>query len=150
MNGTGRPNKVSIEIGNTIAEMRKVVDMVDRFGAANHVPQRVVNDLNLCLDELLNNTISYGYEDAGPHRIVVNLSVSKNRLVAEIQDDAKPFDPRSVTAVPPDCTLQSRQVGGLGVRFVKTLVDELGYMRRGRYNVVKITKRLGEESHGDH
>ncbi len=149
MNGTGCRKKVSIEIGNTIAEMQKVVDMVDRFGAANHVPKRVVNDLNLCLDELLNNTISYGYADTGPHRIVVKLSVSKNRLVAEIQDDAKPFDPRSAPAAPPDGTLQSRQVGGLGVHFVKTLVDEMGYIRRGRYNLVKITKRLGEESNGD-
>jgi serine/threonine-protein kinase RsbW len=150
MNGAGRRRKVSIEVGNTIAEMRKVVELVDRFGAANHVPQRVVNDLNLCLDELLNNTISYGYEDARLHRIVVRLSLSNNRLVAEIKDDAKPFDPNSATAVPPDGTLEARQVGGLGIHFVKTLVDELGYIRRGRYNVVKITKRLGEESNGDH
>jgi two-component sensor histidine kinase len=31
----------------------------------------VVNDLNLCLDEILSNTVSYGYLDRGHHDIMV-------------------------------------------------------------------------------
>ena len=145
MKSTDAGTKVSIEIGSTIAEMQKVVDSVDQFGAAHHIPQNIINDLNLCLDELLNNTISYGYDDPGPHRIVVKLSMMDSLLVAEIQDDGKPFDPRKTTAAAPDGTLQSRRIGGLGVRFVKAFMDEIGYMRMGRHNVVKIMKRLPEE-----
>ena len=146
MNSTGPGNKASVEIGNTIAEMQKVVDSVERFGAAHRIPQAVINDLNLCLDELLNNTVSYGYEDQGPHSIVVNLSITDELLIAEIRDDAKPFDPRTATLAAPDGTLQSRKIGGLGVHFVKTLMDEISYMRVGRHNVVKISKRLQREA----
>jgi anti-sigma regulatory factor (Ser/Thr protein kinase) len=150
MNSTGSGDKVSLVIGNSIAEMRNVVDFVDRFGAAHDIPQAIVNDLNLCLDELLNNTISYGYEDQGPHSIAINLSLADGLLIAEIQDDGKPFDPRKATAAMPDGTLQSRKIGGLGIYFVKTLMDEVGYIRVGRQNVVRITKKLKKgTAHGD-
>jgi serine/threonine-protein kinase RsbW len=142
MSPTGTGSKANLVIGNIIAEMEKVVDFVDRFGAARAIPQAVINDLNLCLDELLNNTISYGYEDQGSHSIEIDLSVENDLLIAKIQDDAIPFDPRKAAFAVPDGTLQTRRIGGLGVHFVKTLMDELGYMRVGRHNVVTITKKL--------
>src|SRR5262245_38954927 len=145
MNATGPEGSIRIVIGNTIAEMKNVVDSVDRFGTAHRIPQAVINDLNLCLDELLHNTISYGYEDQEPHSIVVSLSLADGLLIAEVRDDAKPFDPRKANPAAPEGTLQSRRIGGLGVHFVKTLMDEIGYTRVGRHNVVKIIKRLPEQ-----
>jgi serine/threonine-protein kinase RsbW len=140
------PHKANLVIGNTIAEMQKVVDFVDRFGATHNIPKVITNDLNLCLDELLNNTISYGYEDRQPHSIVVNLALTPGLLTAEVQDDGKPFDLRKATPVVPGGTLRSRRIGGLGVHFVKTLTDEVAYMRAGRHNVVRIRKKLQKGS----
>jgi serine/threonine-protein kinase RsbW/sigma-B regulation protein RsbU (phosphoserine phosphatase) len=120
--------------------MAKVVDLVEGFGAAHDIPQAVRNDLNLCLDELLNNTISYGYDDKGHHSLVVTLSLTDGRLIAEIQDDAKPFDPRQVPAAP-EGGLRSRKIGGVGLHFVKALMDEVGYVRVGPQNVVTIAKK---------
>jgi serine/threonine-protein kinase RsbW len=139
MNAIIPGRKISITIDNTIDEMAKVVDLVDRFGAAHHIPQAVSNDLNLCLDELLNNTISHGYDDKERHSIVVSLSLVDDRLIAEIGDDARPFDPRIATAAP-EGNLRSRKIGGVGLHFVKTLMDQVGYVRVGRQNVVTIAK----------
>jgi hypothetical protein len=45
--------------------MEKGVALVEQFGAAHSVPtNQAINELNLCLDEILNNTISYGYDDS--------------------------------------------------------------------------------------
>ena len=136
-------------IGNTIAEMVKVIEFVEKFGAAHGIPQAAINDLNVCLDELLNNTISYGYDDQAPHSIAVDLTLAAGLLTADIQDDGKPFDPRKSTPKPSRGTIQSRAVGGLGLHFVKTLMDEVGYMRMGRNNVVRLVKRLREEGYGN-
>ena len=68
MSSTGDDRKDRLVIGNTIAEMQKVVDSVDQFGAVHDIPQNIINDMNLCLDELLNNTISYGYADQERHK----------------------------------------------------------------------------------
>jgi len=142
MKSSSPRHKASLAINNTIAEMQKVVDFVDQFGTTHDIPANITNDVNLCLDELINNTISYGYEDRQPHNIVVSLLLTGGLLAAEVQDDGKPFDLRKTTAAETGGTLQSRKVGGLGVHFVKALMDNVAYMRAGRHNVVRITKKL--------
>jgi len=139
---SGTSDRITLAVGNTIAEMAKVADFVDQFCAAHGIDKTVSNDLNLCLDELLNNTISYGYEDQNRHSIAVSLARGDDMVVVEIEDDGRPFDPRGPIAAVPAGTLQSRRIGGLGRHFVQTLVDEMDYVRRGRFNVVKIKKRL--------
>ena len=142
MRSTVPVRAASLVIGNDIAELAKVTELVDRFGMANRIPQAVTNDLNLCLDEILNNAISYGYEDQQLHRIVINLQIKDNFLIADIEDDGIPFDPWNDAPAPPRGTLQSRKLGGLGVQFVKTLMDEVSYVRVRQKNVVRIAKRL--------
>jgi anti-sigma regulatory factor (Ser/Thr protein kinase) len=142
MKAAGPQHKASLVIRNRIAEMEKVVDFVDRFGAAHDLPKPVTDDLNLCLDELLNNTISYGYVDRQPRSIVVVLLLTPGLLAAEVQDDGKPFDLRKAAPATPRGSLRSRKTGGLGIHFVKALMDEVAYMRAGRHNVVRIRKRL--------
>jgi serine/threonine-protein kinase RsbW len=149
MSSRGSYAKDRLVIGNTIAEMVKVIEFVEKFGAAHGIPQAAINDLNVCLDELLNNTISYGYDDQAPHSIAVDLTLAAGLLTADIKDDGKPFDPRKSTPKPSRGTIQSRAVGGLGLHFVKTLMDEVGYMRMGRNNVVRLVKRLREVGYGN-
>src|SRR5436190_729411 len=60
-------------------------------------------------------------------------SLAINNSITEMQ---------KATPAAPGGTLQSRKVGGLGVHFVKALMDDVAYMRAGRHNVVRITKKL--------
>lgn len=141
MNSADTVRTARIVIGNSIADMAKVADLVDRFGEEHAIPQRAIINMNVCLDELLNNTISYGYADQNAHDITVELSLTGDKsLSAEISDDAAPFDPRE--AAPPSF---DGTIGGLGVHFVRTLMDEIAYARVENRNVVKITKRLTPE-----
>ena len=100
MSSSGPDAKDGLVIGNTVAEMAKVVEFVEKFGAAHGIPQAAINDLNVCLDELLNNTISYGYDDQAPHSIAVDLTLAADLLIVDIEDDGKPFDPRQGTPKP--------------------------------------------------
>lgn len=131
-------------VGNTIAELQKVVDFIENFGTAHNIPHGVTDDLNLCLDEVLNNTISYGYGDQSQHSITVTLTLTNGWLIAEIQDDGRPFDPRQAGSAPIQGDLQSRQVGGLGLSFVEALMDEVDYERKSQYNILKIRKKIAQ------
>jgi serine/threonine-protein kinase RsbW len=142
---TPATEKTTLRIGNTIAEMSKVAEFVGAFGETHGLPGTVVNAMSLCLDELLNNTISYGYPDEGRHFISITLSISVQSggaLVAELRDDAEPFDPRRSRARPRSSELGRRRAGGLGLRFVNALMDEVDYVRSGEYNQVRLTKTL--------
>lgn len=135
------PVKTTLRIANVIGELSKVVLFVEAYGRDHALPASAVNDLNLCLDEILNNTISYGYDGSAERIISVSLSLDGPYLAAEIEDDARPFDPRrsSPPELPRD--LASRRAGGLGLYFVNSLMDVIDYHRSEGYNrtILKIS-----------
>jgi serine/threonine-protein kinase RsbW len=129
-----------IRIANDLSEIARVADMVDSFGARHNLPNEVIVALNVSLDEILNNIISYAYEDAGRHDIVVRLELRAGSVEAIVEDDGRAFDPLAVA--PPDLESKPRAIGGVGLHFVRKLTDEQGYARRDGINRFRLMKRL--------
>ena len=97
--------------------------------------------VNLCLDELLTNTILHGLDSASDRIIMVNISRSDEWLEIRLKDDAPPFDPFA-DAPKPD--LDERPIGGLGVHLVKTLMDDVSARYVGDGNLIVLLKKLGQ------
>lgn len=133
---------MQIHIRNRIEETPAIISMVEDFGARHHIPPALVNDLNLCLDEVISNIISYGYPDGAKGGITVLLSYQAGQLTMEIRDDGAPFDP--LQAGPPDLsgTVQTRKVGGIGIYFVRQLMDDVVYQRAGAENRLVLRKNI--------
>jgi serine/threonine-protein kinase RsbW len=128
-----------IRIANRISEIERVADLVDSFGADHELSNEVVVALNVSLDEILNNIISYAYEDTGHHDIVVQLRLRSGKLEVVVEDDGKPFNP--LLAPAPDLKAKDR-LGGVGLHFVRNLTDELEYARRDGINRLRLMKKL--------
>jgi serine/threonine-protein kinase RsbW len=137
--------RLALHIVNDLAELARVAERVDEFCAAHALPADCGFKLNIALEELLTNTISYGYADAGRHEIALALAREGGDVVAEISDDARPFNP--LEAAPPDLEspLEERRVGGLGVHLVKTLMDDVTYAYRDGRNVVTLRKQIAAD-----
>jgi serine/threonine-protein kinase RsbW len=141
--GTGRPiGRVETRIPNRIEAMPAIVAMVELFGAEHGVPDIVVNDLNLALDEALNNIISYAYAPEAEDEIAVRILLRSGEIVAEIEDGGKPFDPLEV--VPPDFSVpvRGRKPGGLGIHFIRSLMDQVAHVRRDGTNRLRLSKQF--------
>ena len=108
------------------------------------LPQRTIFKINLALEELLSNIISYGYVDDDDHWIKVAISLEEGVLVISLEDDGIPFNP--VDAKEPDCgcPLEERKVGNLGIHLCKQVMDDLIYERRGNKNIVILRKDVEE------
>jgi serine/threonine-protein kinase RsbW len=143
MTRSGQRKTVELRIGNKIAEMKKVAESVNKFGVDHALPKSILNDLNVALDEILNNTINYGYVDDERHEIVVSLSLLRGELVAEVRDDGVPFNP--LGAPTPDLSggRHERGLGGIGVHLVRSLMDEIEYVRSDGSNRLRMKKRVG-------
>jgi anti-sigma regulatory factor (Ser/Thr protein kinase) len=137
--GTASPATSEIRIANDMSEIARVADLVDGFGADHALPNEVVVALNVSLDEILNNIISYGYEDAGRHHILVRLRLAPGLVDVVVEDDGKPFDPLAAPA--PDLAAKDR-LGGVGLHFVRNLMDELEYARGDGINRLRMAKKL--------
>jgi serine/threonine-protein kinase RsbW len=130
-----------IRIANRISEITRVAELVDSFGARHELPNDVIVALNVSLDEILNNIISYAYDDAGHHDIVVRVVLRSGNVEVVVEDDGKPFNPLLVPA--PDLAAKSR-LGGVGLHFVRNLTDHLEYARREGINELRFAKKLKE------
>jgi serine/threonine-protein kinase RsbW len=130
-----------IRIANTMSELARVAELVDAFGADHNLPNSVVVALNVSLDEILNNIISYGYDDTAHHDILVRLELGREKVEVVVEDDGKPFNPLMVA--PPDLRDRSRE-GGVGLHFVRNLTDDLKYARRDGINELRLMKKITE------
>jgi anti-sigma regulatory factor (Ser/Thr protein kinase) len=101
--------------------------------------------VNVLLDELLSNIISYAYKDDEEHFIDVRVEVVPDRLAVTVSDDGKPFNPFSGNAPDTGLGIEEREVGGLGIHLVRNMVDEVVYNRRTDRNVVTLVKQLKSE-----
>jgi serine/threonine-protein kinase RsbW len=130
-----------VRLVNDLAELERVAGLVERFGAERELPDHAVFEINLALDEVLTNVISYGHDDGGRHEIEVRLSARDGEVAIEVADDGRAFDPLSAPEPPVDQPLAERAVGGLGIHMVRKLMDRLEYRRDGGRNVLTMCKR---------
>ncbi len=141
--GDEAPRKqLTIIFKNTLAEIGRLAQVVAAFAAQRQLPSILVFELNLALEEVLTNVISYGYQDAGEHEITLRLSSTGEEVTAEVEDDGQPFDP--LTAHAPDISkpLAERPMGGLGIHLVRKLIDKVEYRRQQGKNLLVMTKRI--------
>ena len=133
-------------IGADPREGARVNAAFGEFADAHALPAPIRRSVTVALDELLSNTIAYGFTRPGDGEVTVDVELRADRLCVTLTDDGAPFDPLSMTP-PPDTALpmEERQVGGLGIHLVRTMMDEVSYERRGDRNVVVLTKLRRED-----
>ena len=106
---------------------------VDEFGQGEQWSEQMSYHIKLALEEVVMNVISYAYDDDSAHEFEVRLCSNSEGVVIDVIDDGRPFDPLHEAAEPDvEATLEARNIGGLGVFFVKTLMDDVEYRPRKR------------------
>ncbi len=134
-------------IRNRISDLDSVRELVSALEHACQLhacplPEKVVFDINVVFDELLSNIIKYGYDDGALHEIHVALSASAAVIEIRIEDDGKAFDPLSLPEPDVSLPLAERPVGGLGIHFVRQLMDRVEYKRENNHNYLFLNKYL--------
>src|SRR5215204_4799023 len=120
---------ITIQIPADVREIERLNRLVRQFGELHDVPSRTLYAVNLALDELVTNVILYGYEEASGKDVLIKLVSTKDELVASVSDEAKAFNPLEVTAPDLNAPLEDRQLGGLGIHLVRSLMDRVTYAR---------------------
>jgi len=125
------------------SRLEEIARLAEAVEDALHDRPKLAYEVNLCLEELLTNTIVHGLAGADDRRIHVRLECTDHLLEVVLEDDAPPFDPFADAPEPDlDADLDSRPIGGLGVHFVRTLMNETVVSHDNGGNRVILRKRL--------
>ena len=133
---------LTLRLTNRLAEIPRSAEQVDAFCARQGVAASVGFAINVSLEELLGNTMAYGYGDDREHEIVVRIWREDADLVIDIADDARPFDPTGVAPPDLDMSLEERPIGGLGIQLVRGMMDSVEYRYDGMQNHTRLRKRV--------
>ena len=129
-------------IGADRGDVARVNAAFAQFADAHALPASIRRSMNVVLDELLNNTISYGFAGRAGGEVTIDVELRADRLSVTLTDDGRPFDPFGMAAPDTALPVEERRIGGLGIHLVRQLMDEVGYHRRADRNVVVLAKLL--------
>lgn len=141
---TELPQVLRLELMNQVSELGKIVRNIEELSQKWHIPAKEVMEINLVIEELFTNIVFYAFEDQEPHHIFLEIMLRDTRtLQVRLEDDGKPFnlleketvDTRSLSA-------EDREIGGLGIHFVRKMMQTVDYERTGDKNVVTLTKQF--------
>ena len=138
--GAAVGDELSLTIANRLEELEAVAPSIDAFCATHRISSDIAYALNLALDEVLTNVISYAYTGTREHQIDVRVRRAHGIVVAEVEDDGRPFNPLDVPPPDLDAPIEERPIGGLGLHIVRAMMDRVEYRRQGDHNVLTLTK----------
>ena len=126
-----------------LSEIPKVTADIEAFCEKNGVGADACFAFTLALDELFTNIVSYGFPVDSEEKVQMELSLEKGAMKVVLKDSSPEFDPFT-DAPDPELKggLEERNVGGLGIFFVKKSMDEVKYARKNGVNEVTLLKKL--------
>jgi len=134
--------KYEFELKNDLSELKSLNRHLTDWGSAFGLQSDSILRINICLDELFTNIVSYGFKDDLAHLIKFTINADDNLLLINIEDDGIPFNP--LKKIDPDfpANVESAKIGGLGILIIRKLIDNISYERRHGKNRLTMKKSI--------
>jgi anti-sigma regulatory factor (Ser/Thr protein kinase) len=133
---------LKLKLKNDLDEIDRLFEIIRSFGEAHGLGRKQAFQLNLVIEELFTNIVSYAYRDNKEHWIHIKVSCSDGRLTVCLEDDGIPFNPATARAPDLAGAIEERQIGGLGIHLCKELMNNMQYRRTNNRNILTLTKTL--------
>lgn len=129
-------HKIDPDLDSLTSSMEEVTRAMEEAGC----PAEDVFAANLFIEELVTNTLKYGFDSRRPVPVELFVKVYPEGFTVELSDWGDPFDPFALP--PPDLDLPAdeRPIGGLGIHLVKNLASECIYSRVDGKNLTIVKK----------
>jgi serine/threonine-protein kinase RsbW len=133
-----------LQIGVSVAEVRKVCEFVVRAARDAGLDEDAVYHCEIAVEEACINIIQHGFEgqtSASSH-LEVSTRQDANYFIILLSDNSSPFDPLSQADPDLAAEIGNMEPGGLGIYFFKKLMDSVSYKYSQGENQLTLRKRL--------
>jgi serine/threonine-protein kinase RsbW len=133
---------LDIALENRISRIPDALLEVERFLEKQGIDASAQFDFAISIEEVLTNIVSYAYKDSARHEISVSLTVEPSAVICVLIDDGVPFNPLDIPPPDLDAALEDREVGGLGIHFVRNMMQDVVYKRRDDRNILRLSRKV--------
>ncbi len=135
---------VRMRLANTIGMLNEINATLEHLPSGWNITPKLTKEINLVLEELFSNVVLYAYDDQEIHVIAIDLElVAAGKLVITMCDDGRPFNLlEQETGALEEKPSKDREVGGLGIHFIKKFMSRVDYRREGDQNIVILTRNF--------
>jgi serine/threonine-protein kinase RsbW len=131
-----------------IAIVRLVVSSL--ASARRALADERVDDLKLAVSEACTNAIEAHSSSGRPEPVTITVLEGEERLEVQITDRGPGFDPESLPSHPPVTDPERLNFErGLGIPLIRTLVDDVQFVRTSTGTTVRMTLYGGPANGGD-
>ncbi len=135
----------SFELKSSLSELDNLCQNLEDFGQKIGLSKKLIFEINLALDELFTNIISYGFKDDDEHTIKITMTPRQKVLCLCIEDDGVPFNPIDFETPDVACSVENCKIGGLGIHIIRKLMDDICYRRCDDKNILTLKKNLSND-----
>lgn len=120
-----------------------LADAVEQFATEESLCGTLPINLNLVLEELITNSVSYALPQVEEPELRFRLRRDGDMVVAEVEDNGAEFDPFKDAPTPnTELALDDRPIGGLGIFLVMQITETAHYERDGDYNRIILQMKM--------
>ena len=121
--------------------LEQIAKFIEQAGLEAGLDDTAICRCQLAVDEACTNIIEHAYEGEGRGNIDIRCNPEPGELTITIEDHGKPFDPDSVPAPQLNTKLEEMQVGGLGLYFMRQVMDAVEFSYSNGSNKLVLIKR---------
>ena len=118
-------------------------EFVTAVGQRAGLGEAEVGQLELAVDEACANVMEHAYDHDDTQEVVVRATFDRETLEIVVEDTGRGFDPGSVSRERIEPLVAGRKSGGLGMRLIQSMMDEVRYeFVPGQKNELHMLKRI--------
>lgn len=139
---TGMGIKRSLTVPGRFEYLATVADFIAESGHDAGFDQDLIFHVQMAVDEACSNVIEHAYQGQDKGDITLSCSCDEKEWVIAIYDTGRSFNPDSVPEPNLEPSLDDIKTGGLGLYFMRQLMDEVEFsFDKEKGNRLRMVKR---------
>lgn len=135
--------KFTLQVPSSTENLALIREFVTNIGRQATLSEDEINNLELAVDEACANVIEHAYGHDITKDVMVRAIFDDEKLKISVIDEGRGFDPNKINQKSLDQLVQERRSGGLGIRLIQKLMDEVNYeIEPGQKNELHMTKLI--------
>jgi serine/threonine-protein kinase RsbW len=134
--------RAELTIQSSIDQLEKIRGFVSQAAEAFGFEECEGYKIVMAVDEACSNIIRHGYGKNSNEKLHIVIQTTDNRFIVTVNDRGKSYDLRTHSLPDMEAYLAAKKSGGLGIKLIRSLVDEIQYEQSNGENKLVLTKRL--------